>query len=213
MYRQVRFGTLLFLLSLIMAIGVANVVYWWVTGNWNHKGIISVIQQALAALTIVLVWFVVFAKWELDRHFEPHLTISHEISHRNIGSEYIHIAVKTRLHNSSKVRVDILEGLFKARLISPLPDEKIKAIYSKAFETSDQDDRRQPLGQLTLVWKKDDFIIEPGGSHQRMIEFIVGVDCESVLIYTYVYNPKYQNGKFPPMGWGESTVYDVARAS
>ena len=71
-----------------------------------------------------------YQRLQMFRTFEPHLTISHNVSHRNIGDSYVHIDVTTTLYNSSKVQVELREGFALLQLVAPVSDEHIEAIYA-----------------------------------------------------------------------------------
>ena len=51
-----------------------------------------------------------YQRLQVFRTFEPHLTISHRVSHRYTGDSYVHIDVTATLYNSSKVQVELREG-------------------------------------------------------------------------------------------------------
>ncbi len=74
------------------------------------KNAAGIVQASVTALVIVI--GVVIAAYKLDafRDFEPHLTITHEVTHRPIGDNYVHIAVTATLYNSSKVMVEVVEA-------------------------------------------------------------------------------------------------------
>ena len=71
------------------------------------------IAQSLVT-TIAIVAGGIFAayKWQVFRESEPHLTITHKVSHRTVGESYVHIAVTAVLHNSSRVHIELLKGIF-----------------------------------------------------------------------------------------------------
>ena len=59
--------------------------------------------QALGTLAAIIAGGV-FALYKLQvfRDFQPHLTITHEISHRPIGESYVHLDVIATLRNRSR---------------------------------------------------------------------------------------------------------------
>ena len=146
-------------------------------------------------------------KLRIFRDFEPHLTISHAVTHRTIGDSYVHVAVTADLVNSSKVEMRILDGLFRLQHIAPVSDEEVEFILS---ETSPLKDIQWPtLIEERRAWSDNEFLIEPGESHQETVEFVIGRDVESVLIYTYFYNSRHTPASPAAEGWGASTVYDM----
>lgn len=172
---------------------------------------------AIGVLTAICVGgFFANQKLQLFRAFQPHLTISHEVSHRFIGDSYIHIFVTTTLRNSSRVKMELLEADFLLQQIAPASDEHIEDLYAEVFESSEHEEPQKDLQWNTLDdakrnWDKNERIIEPGELHKEPFEFIVSTGVESVLIYTYFYNPGYSQGSQSAQGWGATTVYDILK--
>ena len=69
--------------------------------------------------------FFALFKLQVFRNLQPHLTISHEITHRVVSDSYVHISVTAVLHNSSRVKVEIEEGSFHLLRIAPVTDEEV----------------------------------------------------------------------------------------
>ncbi len=61
------------------------------------------------------------------------MTISHEISHRSIGDNFVHIAVTAVMRNSSKVHIEIRKGLFLLQQIAPNSGEDIVTLHKQVF--------------------------------------------------------------------------------
>lgn len=86
--------------------------------NWALPEAASLGDWASIVLALVTVLAILFGglfaavKFDLFRDFEPHLTISHTIRHRSVGSDYVHIDVTAVLHNSSRVKVELQDGYF-----------------------------------------------------------------------------------------------------
>ena len=170
----------------------------------------SDVQSVITSVAIVVgAAFAVF-KLQIFRAFEPHLTITQEVSHRSVGDSYVHIVVTARLHNSSKVRVDLRRGFFRLQQIQPIPDEEVERLYSQVFV-----DRAETHLQWTILdeapreWAKNEASVEPGESHQATCEFIVSSDLKSVLIYTYIYNARASQDPSAADGWAATTVHDI----
>ena len=148
------------------------------------------------------------------RTLEPHITVTHTVSHRSIGDSYVHISVTANLHNASNVEVVIRQADYLLQQISPISDEGIEVQYSDAFG----DDRpryiRWPtLEDIARTWDENELIVEPRESHPETFEFVIARSVESVLIYTYFYNPHFMvmARSRTPEGWGATTVYDIIR--
>ena len=162
----------------------------------------------------------------------PHVTISHEVSHRFVGTEYVHIAVTAILHNRSRVNIEFRDGLFIIQQIAPSLDEDVEELYASVFLDHEHEDLQWPtLEQARRAWDEDELIVEPRESETETFEFIVSTDVESIVITTYFYNSRVL-GKIPddielrdaprlrgklrrwrevrgPRGWSRTTVYDI----
>ena len=62
------------------------------------KDIAAIVQSSVAAAAIVTGGIFAYYKLQLFRDFKPHLTISHNISHRILSDSYMHIDVTATLH-------------------------------------------------------------------------------------------------------------------
>ena len=147
--------------------------------------------QAVATVVLICVGGIfAYQRLQIFRTFEPHLTITHKVSHRHISDSHTHIAVTATLRNSSKVQVELRGGLFRLQKIAPLFDETIKTLHAQVFIDKEQENIQWPtLDEVPRTWKKNVLIVEPGESHPETYEFIMprGV-ADSVLIYTYLYD-------------------------
>ena len=170
--------------------------------------------QAVGAVTVIFIGGV-FAYWRLQifRTFEPHLGVTHEISHRVVGDSYIHFFVTASLHNNSKVKIELRQVLFSLQLVSPITDVDMENLYRKRQD--DVDDvytyyiQWPTLDEIEHRWTENELIIEPGESHQETVEFITTSNVESAMIYTYFYNPTYSQNSRSAEGWSITTVYDI----
>lgn len=143
------------------------------------------------------------------RDFEPHLTISHSITHCPISDSYLHIAVTAHLENSSKVHVEIRKGLFRLQHIAPASDAGVEALYADVFRDREDKHLQWPtLDEAELTWNSGDLTVEPGESHPETYEFIVSKDVESVFVYTYFHNSRHHRSSQAP-GWARGTAYDT----
>ena len=122
------------LLTTTIALFVLNRTW---TDAERGKDLAAIIQSLVTVVAIVGGGAFAYYKLQIFRVFEPHLTISHEVSHRYIGDNYVHIAVTATLHNSSKVKMELRKGFFLLQQISPLSDEEIEPLYEQVFEDQD----------------------------------------------------------------------------
>ena len=170
------------------------------------------IIQTIGILVAVCVGGVfAYQRLQVFRTFEPHLTISHKVSHRNIGDSYVHIDVTATLHNSSKVQVELREGFSLLQLVAPVSDEHIEAIYDARLEDQSNVQQLQwaTLDEIHREWESGELVVEPGASHPETYEFIILNDVTSVMTYTYFYNPRFSSGANSAEGWVVTTVYDI----
>ena len=164
----------------------------------------------------------------------PHVTISHEISHRFIGNGYLHIAVTSVLHNSSRVNIEFLNGYSRIQRIAPALDEYIEQKYVETFVKQEHGYIQwTTLDDYRHDWDKGAFSIEPRETGTEIFEFVVSSELESVMITTYFYNSRVV-GKVADdidvrdaprlkrrwwrwlevkgsRGWDRTTVYDILR--
>ncbi len=146
----------------------------------------------------------------LFRSFEPHLTVTQAVASRAVGTQYVHISVITTLRNSSKVKVEIREGLFRIQQIQPMSDEDVEHLYNQSFKPGAFSSIDWPVLD-TVTWQREPgaLVVEPGESHQEPCEFIVSKDVEAILVYSYFYNLAYMEGSQSAQGWTATTFYDV----
>ena len=199
---------------------VADNIYSWVR-----------IAQAVATI-IALALGGIFA-WRrglIFRHQQPHVTISHNVTNRHIGHGYVHIEVTATLHNTSRVKMEFLDGLFTVERLAPVDGDMAERLFD---ETIDKELYESPkwdlLSARRLEWAKDELIVEPGEKAATTLEHIVSDSVESVLIATYFYNTRAM-GKIPtgintrgvdrkkrlrfwrvsgPRGWIRTTAHDI----
>jgi len=158
----------------------------------------------LALVTILAILFGgLFAavKFELFRDFEPHLTITHTINHRRLGSSYVHIDVTASLLNSSKVRVVLQEGYYVLQSIEPVPNG------GDFTETTMLYPPWQILDEATFDLGDEVLIIEPGQSLQEVLQFMIPVEVTAVLIHYFFYDSTHSTDH--GQGWGITSVYDI----
>ncbi len=184
--------------------------YLFVPDAARVKDALWVMQGVVTTLAIVLGGAFAAYKWQVFRESEPHLTITHEVSHRLIGDSYVHIAVTAELRNGSRVQVELLKGIFSLQLLSPTTDELVESLYDQVFEKGTHTTLLWPIiDEVERDWGKGELIVEPGESHSETFEFIALDDVEAVMIYTYFYNSRYSKGTSAAEGWGASTAHDM----
>ena len=179
----------------------------------NFRESVEIVQSIFTIIAIVAGGLFAWHKWQEFRESEPHLTITHEVSHRPVGDSYVHIAVTAVLHNSSKVHIELSKGFFRLQQVRPAPDADIEALYAQVFVDGEFEDIQWPrLEELSRTWNKGELIVEPGATHPETCEFIVSTVVQTVNIYTYFYNSTHSSGAKTAEGWGLTTVHDMMGA-
>ena len=206
-------SSVLRLLALATVVAVILVSLTWATAELTGKSFNDAAKtvQALGTLAAIIAGGV-FALYKLQvfRDFQPHLTITHEISHRRIGDSYVHLDVTVTLLNSSKTHVEVRRAYYVLQRITPVSDEEIESLYDAAFKVEDSPGIQwATLEVADRYWQHAELLVEPGESHPEAIEFIINSDIDSVLIYTYFYNSKHLKGSHSAEGWHATTVYDI----
>ena len=134
-----------------------------------------------------------FYKLRIFRDFEPHLNVSNSISHRRVATKYANVAVIVTLHNSSRVEVELRRGFFRLHQLAPISDEGVESLYAQVFIAAEKEYLQWPILEevAAMSGTKVALIVEPGESLSEIDEFIVEMGIESVIIYTYIYNPQH----------------------
>ena len=183
--------------------------------DWNlgkADDIVAVAQGFATVVAIGLAGLFAYQRLNVFRAFYPHLTISHEITHRFVGNSYTHISVTAILQNNSNVKVEIQNAFFRLEQVAPLSDEDVEAYRAEVSVEREYDSIRWPtLEEINLNWQKNELVVEPGGSHQETLDFVVSKDVETVQVYTYFYNPDFSERSGSSEGWEAITTYDIRR--
>ena len=176
--------------------------------------IVESIESVVTILAILLGGAYAIFKLGVFRDLKPHLTITQSVSHRLVGSRYVHVAVTASLHNCSKVAIELRRALFRAQMISPLTDEDVELLYDDASVDNDDTSIWWPtLEEIDNYWDVGELIIEPHESHAQTYEFIIGSENRTILIYAYFHNPAHIENGNVAKGWEVTTVYDLGNAT
>ena len=203
------------------SVSVADDIHLWV----------SIAQGVATIIAIVLGGFFAWRRGFIFRHEQPHVTISHDVTHRQIGHGYVHVEVTATLHNSSRVKIEFRDGLFTMEQLAPLSYKDVERLFEKLFEKDLYESPKwNLLIEQRLEWSKDELIVEPGEKITATFEHIISNAVESVLITTYFYNTRVME-KVPatinpreagkqkrlrwlwqisgPRGWIRTTAHDI----
>ena len=177
------------------------------------KDVVGIVQLFAAAVIIVAGGIFAYRKLQWFRDFEPHLAVTHTVSHRRVGQQYLHIAVTATLHNTSRVMVVVKDGYIQLSQISPIDDEIVEQKYAEVFGNPNAGDVRNfrwiELDTMPRASDDDALVIEPGEFHTELGEFIISDEVRTVLVYSYFYNSRHSGGARSAPGWTGSTVYDI----
>lgn len=84
----------------VLFTGVSTLVETSYTETLTDK--LTSVHLIISGFAILAAGIFALFRLEVFRSFKPPLTISHEVTHRQIGNSYIHIAVSATLKNSSR---------------------------------------------------------------------------------------------------------------
>ena len=151
----------------------------------------------------------VFAYFKLDvfRELQPHLTITQEVSIRQVGDSYVLIWVDVVLSNGSKVAVEIRDATFWIQHVTPFSDEEVEDIYAEFLKNPDTE-KYMPFPTLdgfNRKWAPDEFIIEPGETETDRYEFVVGREFKTVSVSCFFNRNEPEHGR----GWAAATIHDI----
>ena len=138
------------------------------------------IQSIATIIAISVGGYLAWRNWHIFRAREPHVTISHQVSHRIVGAEYVHISLTVTLHNSSRVHLEFRDGSFTLQQLAPALNEQIERLYAQVFVDDDETYLQWPtLEDVKRTWDEDELVVEPGESEYQTYEFIVNRQVES----------------------------------
>ena len=200
------------LAAIIVAIALAALLL-SIFSDWNlgkAGNVVAVAQGFATVVAIALAGLFAYRRLNVFRTFYPHLTISHEVSHRFIGDSYVHLSVTAILQNNSNVKVCIENAFFRLEQIAPISDEDIEDYRAEVFMEREHDSIRWPiLEEIQLNWQRNELIVEPGESHRETLDFVVLREVETAQVYTYFYNQDFSERSESSEGWEAITAYDI----
>ncbi len=200
--------------SLVIFAALTFTVILITTWVWEVPAQVRDGAQAIQAIVTVIAilggGFLAARRLQVFRPFEPHLTVTHEISHRPVGSQYVHIGVEVILHNTSRVSISLRKAEFLLQQVSPVSDSEVELLYAQVFEDQEQKDLQwEILNDIVRTWDEGEMIVEPGEIHHETAEFIVASRVESVLIFSFFHNPKYRENSKSVEGWSATSLHDI----
>lgn len=179
----------------------------WGGANWTTA---ATTVQAIGTLTAVFVGGgFAFYRLHLLRTFHPHLTITHEISHRTVGDSYVHIAVTVTALNSSSVLVAPRQGALRLQQISPSTDETVERLFSDDSRGEAYDVAWPTLSYVSREWEEGDLVIEPGERVADTYEFAIPKEIGTVLAYSFIEDPTFTKQPNKVRVWDAQTIYDM----
>ena len=170
--------------------------------------IVSIIQSVVTIAAIVVAGGFAIFKFRLFRAFQPHLSISQEVTHRFTDHAYVHLAVTVTLNNNSRVRVELNKARLLVQQVRPITAEELEDLYAEVFVSGKvKNIQWRVLDEFQPTWPKGTFVVEPGESHKEVYEFIIASDIRTILVYAYFYNSKHSPGSAE--GWTATTIHDI----
>ncbi len=184
------------------------------TDVWLEVSLVKAVNVVQALVTVVAigvggVW--AFHKLEIFREFQPHLTISQEVTHRKVGDSYIHVSVTATLTNNSKVAIEIRRAEFRIQQIAPFDDDEVNTLYTE-FLAKPNTEKYVPFPSILEYrreWEVHELIIEPGEAETEVYEFIVRDVFDSVSVDSFFVDSSNLADSKNPKGWAATSVYDV----
>ena len=98
------------------------------TGERIRNG--AIVGQAMA--TIIAIGLGGVFAWRrgyLFRYGQPHITIAHKITHRQVSPGYVQIELTATLFNTSRVKVDFRDALFVVQQLAPADDDYVSDLH------------------------------------------------------------------------------------
>ena len=204
-----RLMVVLLAVALVTFAAVMTATWIWKIPAQVRDGV-QAIQAIVTVIAILGGGYLAARRLQLFRPFEPHLTVAHSISHRPVGSRYMHIAVEVTLHNTSRVSISLRSAEFLLQQVAPVSDSEVEQLYSQVFEDQEQKDLQwEILNSIERTWIEGEMLVEPGEIHHETAEFIVMSSVESVLVYSYFRNPSFRTDSKSVQGWTATSLYDM----
>ncbi len=191
----------------------------------------GIAQATFTVIAVILGGIFAWRRGFLFRYGQPHITIAHDITHRPVSDSYVHIEITAILRNTSRVKVEIRDGLFTIQQLAPATDDYVEALYGQAFvgQPIYKDMKWVLIDDIRLEWEPDALMVEPGQSIAVNLEYIVPRGIQSVTLTTFFCNVRVM-GKIDsavgphdatrkkhlwlwerkgPRGWNHITTYDI----
>ena len=184
------------------------------TNSWLELSLAesaSLVQAMVAALAIGIGGVWALHKLEVFRDFQPHLTISQEVTHRTIGINHVHVSVTATLHNNSKVAVEIRHAEFRMQQIAPFEDEEINELHVEFLAKSNAE-KYFPFPSILEYrreWDVNELIIEPGEAETEVYEFIVRDEIDTVSVDSFFVDTTNLASSEKRKGWAAMSVHDI----
>ena len=189
----------------------------------------NLVLAIFTAVAILIAASLGYLRFGWFRTTKPHAVVSLHVSHRRVGTNFVHLAVDVSVSNTSKVLLQFRDGFIDLFRVSPSTDAEVRSRVQELEQY--RDSRWAPLGRHPQVWTAQAFTVEPGETDERTYEFIIDSTVRSILIDAYFYNErvaKHEPNRNPrhtprrkrwlilevkgPRVWGKSTIYRFRRS-
>lgn len=180
----------------------------------NLKDVLAVIQSGFAILQalFVIISLGMAARWYfLRRRIYPRLQMTQEVSHFIVSDEKVLLRVKLTFENKGEILLKVGKGYVWLQQIFPVIPTSETDI-ALAEDDSLLDDKPIEVGWPIIDERYLDTPctcreLEPGEVDEINIDFLVNNEKTTLLVYTFVQNPKRKD-----IGWQRATVYEVPDA-
>ena len=166
------------------------------------KDVISIIQSVIAVCAIFIAAYLYFEQ----RESVAKLNISHTITHKQIADRWIWIHASITISNIGKRILSLESGTVYIQKIIPL-DKSIEDLINNNQHPISKEYKIVSWPLLDEPYKsKINVAIEPGEIDKLEYEFIIPSYIETIKIYSY-----FENKESHPIGWSQTTIYDLKR--
>jgi hypothetical protein len=166
------------------------------------KSSASIAQSVFAVIAIISTgtWLLV------QREAVLKANITHEVTHRQINDNWTWLRVSIVISNPGKRLLDLESGIIRVQKVLPL-DSKIQNMFDRNENPVSGEYYKVPWPRIGKSYEpKFDVKIEPGEEDNQDYEFIIPSYVKTVKVYSY-----FAKQESPPIGWKESTIYDITR--
>ncbi len=165
----------------------------------------------VAAISIGALWtYMLFVK---RRERYPRADLKQRVEFWAVSETQRVLRVALIIENKSQVLLRVTKGSTWIQQMKPWPTEAIEA--RAAAQAEPLAGGKTPPAEVgwPIIAEQahsSDREIEPGEIDEVTMDFVIGTDCEQLLIYSYLENSSKPDRN---IGWSASTILDLCKAS